>query len=278
MVRSALEFALARESLDELFGRLAVKQYLRELLFSSLVGLMCQVVCGVRRSICAAYQQDSHNISVSLTSVYNKLQGVEDQVSAELLRCNAAKLKQVMEKIGPLHPPLLPKYPTRILDGNHLASTQHRLAELRTTRSGPLPGQALVVYDPDLSLIIDVFPCQDAHAQERSLVDQVLQRVRAGELWIDDRNFCTTLMLFGLACRGAFFAIGSPARLDAALDAAGPAALLRPGRQWPALRAGGAVGRSADGPEAVRATGDTAAGPAHQQRRVGDSRAEQPAA
>jgi hypothetical protein len=99
------------------------------------------------------------------------------------------------------------KYPTRILDGNHLASTEHRLAELRTTRSGPLPGQALVVYEPDLSLITDVFPCQDAHAQERALLEQVLSRVRPGELWIADRNFCTTRFVFGLAERGAMLLI-----------------------------------------------------------------------
>src|ERR1700691_265354 len=88
MVRAALEFALARDALDDLFARFAKAQYLRELLFSSLVGLMCQVVCGTRRSICEAYHQDREKISVSITSVYNKLQGVEDAVSAELLRCS----------------------------------------------------------------------------------------------------------------------------------------------------------------------------------------------
>jgi hypothetical protein len=207
MVRAVLEIALSRDVLDNLFARFAKTQYVRELLFSSVVGLMCQVVCGTRRSICEAYHQDAAHIGVSLTSVYNKLSGVEDQVSAQMLRCSAARMKAVIQRIGPLHPPLLRKYPTRILDGNHLAATEHRLAELRRTRSGPLPGQALVVYDPDLSLIIDVFPCQDAHAQERSLVVQVLERVQAGELWIADRNFCTTRLLFGLAERGAFFVI-----------------------------------------------------------------------
>ncbi len=207
MVRGVLEIALSPVVVDGLFAKFAKRQYLRELLFSSVVGLMCQVVCGSRRSICEAYHQDAKQIGVSLTSVYNKLLGVEDQVSAELLRCGANRMRGVIRQLGPLHQPLLRKYPTRILDGNHLPATEHRLAELRRTRSGPLPGQALVVYDPDLSLIIDVFPCQDAHAQERSLVGQVLERVQAGELWIADRNFCTTRLLFGLAQRGAFFVI-----------------------------------------------------------------------
>jgi IS4 transposase len=207
MVRAVLEFALSPDATDEVFKRFAKAQYLRELLFSSLVGLMCQVVFGIRRSVCDAYYQSLQKTGVSLTSVYNKLQGVEDDVSAELLRSSARRIKAVVQKTGPLHRPLLEKYCTKVLDGNHLASTEHRLAELRLTRRGPLPGQALVVYEPDWGLITDVFPCQDAHAQERALIGQVLLRVGEGELWIADRNFCTTRFIFGLAGRGAFFAI-----------------------------------------------------------------------
>jgi len=48
MVRAVLEFALAPDAMDEVFKRSAEVQYLRELLFSSLVGLMCQVAFGVR--------------------------------------------------------------------------------------------------------------------------------------------------------------------------------------------------------------------------------------
>ena len=34
-----------------------------------------------------------------------------------------------------------------LLDGNHLAGTEHRPAPTRTTRAAALPGQALVVDD-----------------------------------------------------------------------------------------------------------------------------------
>ncbi len=56
-----------------------------------------------------------------------------------------------------------------LLDGNHLAGTEHRIEVLRTTGSAPLPGQSLVVLDPELRLVVDVIPCEDGHAQERSL-------------------------------------------------------------------------------------------------------------
>src|SRR5436305_135081 len=36
----------------------------------------------------------------------------------------------------------------RVLDGNRLAGTEHRVPVTRTTRAAALPGQALVVLDP----------------------------------------------------------------------------------------------------------------------------------
>jgi hypothetical protein len=70
-----------------------------------------------------------------------------------------------------------------------------------------LPGHSLVVLDPRLMLATDVVPCEDGHAQERSLLDQIVAIVAAKDLWIADRNFCTTDFLFGIAGRGGFFAI-----------------------------------------------------------------------
>ena len=73
--------------------------------------------------------------------------------------------------------------------------------------AGPLPGQTLVVLEPEYQLATDVFCCEDGHAQDRSLLDRVLARVQAKDLWLADRNFCTTGFLFGLARRRAAFLI-----------------------------------------------------------------------
>ena len=78
---------------------------------------------------------------------------------------------------------------------------------MRTIGGGPLPGHALAVLEPDRMLVVDVFPCEDGHAQERSLLSQVLPTVEAGDLWIADRNFCTTGFLFGIAVQDAAFII-----------------------------------------------------------------------
>jgi len=50
---------------------------------------------------------------------------------------------------------------------------------------------------------VDLEPCEDAHAQERTLVPAVLERAQAGDLWIGDRNFCTRAILTAMVARGA---------------------------------------------------------------------------
>ncbi len=70
-----------------------------------------------------------------------------------------------------------------------------------------MPGKSLVVLDPALGLAIDIFPCEDGHAQERSLLSAVLETVEASDLWIGDRNFCTTDLVFGIENKQASFII-----------------------------------------------------------------------
>src|SRR3954464_4458318 len=50
MTRALLENALRPEPLDELFERLAVQQYKRELLFSTVVDVMAVVACRIYKS------------------------------------------------------------------------------------------------------------------------------------------------------------------------------------------------------------------------------------
>jgi IS4 transposase len=207
LVEGVVRNALPPSVLDQLFRRHAQRQYTRELLFSGLVDLMGQVVCGARPSVCAAYQAGVGDIAVSLTALYHKLNGVETQVSAELVRHTVSCLGPVLEQLGAALPAWVPGYRTRILDGNHLAATEHRLFETRSDSAAPLPGQALVFYDPRLMLIEDVFPCEDGHAQERALLDEVVARLRQRDLVIADRNFCVRQFLLAILAQGGCFAI-----------------------------------------------------------------------
>jgi IS4 transposase len=202
MYRALLERALDPHELDRLFEREATDQYTRELLFSTVVQLMATVVFGVHPSVRAAYLASLGEIATSLTAVYEKLKGIETGVCRALVRDTAGRLDPLVRQLGATLPSPIPGYRGKILDGNHLAGTEHRVPATRATRAAALPGQALVVLDLATMLVIDVVPCEDAHAQERSLVDQVLPGVQPGDLWIADRNFCTTRLLFGILARG----------------------------------------------------------------------------
>jgi IS4 transposase len=207
MAQGVMENALNPLILDRLFEDVARKQFTHKLLFSTIVDLMSVVVCRIRPSIHAAFQARAETIGATIDAVYDKLDGTETAVSAALVHTVAARLAPVIEAMKGARSDWLPGYRARILDGNHLPGSEHRLKELRTLRAGALPGQALVVLDPRLMLATDVVLCEDGHAQERSLLGQILALVAAKDLWIADRNFCTTDFLFGIAGRGGSFVI-----------------------------------------------------------------------
>ncbi len=56
ILRALMEVVLAESKLDDLFEESAQTGYTRELLFSTLVKMMTQVVCSVRQSMGAVYK------------------------------------------------------------------------------------------------------------------------------------------------------------------------------------------------------------------------------
>jgi IS4 transposase len=217
MTRATLESLFSRERLDELFRTTAQKQYTRELLFSQLVELMTAVVLQQQPSVLAAYRKGIGDISVSDQSVYNKLDGMELGVSAALVHDSAQRLAPVIDELQARQPSWLPGYRVRILDGNHLSATERRLVPLRDAWDSPLPGKVLAVLEQQTGLATDVFLTPDGHAQERSLLDEVLTAVAARDLWIADRNFCTLKFLFRIHQGRAAFVIRQHGQVEGRL-------------------------------------------------------------
>jgi IS4 transposase len=207
MARATLENLFQPERLDKLFERTAQKQYERTLLFSSVVELMHAVVLGVEPSVYSAYRKRRQKLKVSDQAVYDKLDGMELGLSAALVQDSAQQAVSVIDALAARRDPWLPGYQMRVLDGNHLSATEHRLEELRTTWAAPLPGKVLAVLDPETGLATDVFLTPDGHAQERSLLDEVLQLVQERDVWIADRNFCTFKFMFEIAKKLGYFII-----------------------------------------------------------------------
>jgi Transposase DDE domain len=207
MARGLMERIFAADRMDKLFATHAKVQYQRDLLFSSQVDLMGLVVCGIQKSVNAAYKAKAVELSVSITALYNKLNGVEIEVSQALVRETAQDLQQIIQTIGGEQPHPCPGYEMRIVDGNCLAGTDHRLDAIRLFAATALPGKMLVVLDPISKLVVDIFPIEDGHAQERSRFKEVLAVVKPNQIWTGDRNFCTAEFLTTIAERSAFFVI-----------------------------------------------------------------------
>src|SRR3989442_2893891 len=205
MVRACLERVLGADRLDLWYERTAQKQYTRELLFSSVYDLMNQVVFCVQPSVRAAYRAQQDEVGTSLVSVYSTLNGLETHTSAELVRYSAREFTPLIEHMGGERTRWLEGYRVKIVDGNCLEASEHHIQELREAKGRALPGKSLVVYEPACGLVTDVFPCEDGHAQERSLFGALLKTVKARDLWIEDRNFCPRDFLCEIDNLGAFF-------------------------------------------------------------------------
>jgi IS4 transposase len=209
LARASLESLFQPAELDDLFRQTARSQYQHQLLFSHLVDLMLTVVLRQQPSVHAAYRylRAEGRLCVSPGAVYEKRARMELGVSAALVRHSAQRAAPVIAHLKAGEPSWLPGWRVRILDGSHLAATEHRLQELRPTWAGALPGAVLAVLDQQTQLITDVFLTPDGHAQERSLLDDILRIAEARDVWIADRNFCTLKFLFGLDQAKAAFVI-----------------------------------------------------------------------
>jgi len=205
MVRVALESMLSPDFADGIFRSTATVQTQRQLLFSSIVELMCLVVCRIKPSVNAAFVHPEEFLEVSAKSVYNKINKVEPEVSRQLVFQTAARVKEVIAELGVQYDSPIPGYEVRILDGNHHPASEHRLGALRDVAAAPLPGLSLVVFDPVRGIVVDCVPCEDGHRQARALIPEIINEIEAGTVWIADRNFCTCSFMFELALHKAHF-------------------------------------------------------------------------
>jgi IS4 transposase len=203
MARLGLQRAIGAEWVNQVFEEHSQTQYTRELLFSTVVELMSLVAVGQRPSLHAAAQKMKEKLPVSIAALYDKVNRVEPNVVRALVSGSAVRLAPVMAPLRKGAKPVLPGWQVRIIDGNHLPASEKRIAPLRGFRGAALPGHCLVVYDPDVDLVLDIIPCEDGHASERILVPAALASATQGQLWMGDRHFCTSAVIRMATERGA---------------------------------------------------------------------------
>jgi hypothetical protein len=205
MTRIALDWIIDGTLLDQLLQEVAEGQYEREFALSHFVQVMLDVACGYRPTPRAAFMRRELQRLASVSAFYRKLGRMELSVTEEIVRRTARRARQLIVAGGGLMSEPVPGYAARILDGNILAGTEHRIVPSRTTWSAGRPGMSLAVYEPASGLILDLVLEEDAHSQERALFDRVT--VEPGQLWIMDRNFCVRSLLFRIERAEAFFLV-----------------------------------------------------------------------
>jgi hypothetical protein len=205
MTRIALDWMIEGTSLEPILEEVGEGQYTREFLLAHFVQVMADVACGFRKSPRAAFLKRQLDQVASLSAFYRKLGRMEPGVSAAIIRETVARARQLIAAAAGLLPEPIPGYAARILDGNILTGTDHRVTVLRSTLAAALPGMSLAVYEPVSGLVLDLILEENAHTQERALLGQVL--VEPGQLWIMDRNFCVRTFLFRIVRAGAFFLV-----------------------------------------------------------------------
>src|SRR5262249_34173047 len=159
--------------------------------FAQCVGLMSDVVFRIVPSVGAWYKAHQDEMPVTRQAVYDKLKHLELPTAAGVGAYAGRGLGAGWQRRTRPAPPLLAGDRVRVLDGNHLAGTEHRVKALRRYQAAALPGHALVFYDPQWELATDVIPCEDAYAQERTLLPEVVPMVAQQDCIVADRNFCT---------------------------------------------------------------------------------------
>lgn len=213
LVQGILAWTFPVGSLSKLFREFAPDQRDQKLTISAITWLMLEVVSGARRSVHAAYKADrmsrTPTLGASYQALYQKYGRLEPEYSAAVVRASAQRCVMLLAAATAAVPELFgwEGYRVRIIDGTDLDGTEHRLGVLRQLRSAGLPGRCVACYEPALDLVVDVALSEDAYTSERVLVRQILDRAQKNDLYVCDRFYCTSDILFRLDDRGASFVI-----------------------------------------------------------------------
>jgi IS4 transposase len=214
MAQMALRHLLDSQALLGVFQENAQSQREAVIPFAALTKMMATVVLNQEPSVNAAIKKMEEELRASHQAVYGKLRRLEPSIACGLVTYSFQRSFEMQRNLGSFCRHDLTGLETRILDGNHLAATEHRLKETRDTTAAPLPGKMLVVYSPRYDAIVECFAIEDGHAQERSALDAVIETLRARQLWIADRNFCTLKFLYGIIKAGSRFIIRQHGQLE----------------------------------------------------------------
>ena len=136
MVFILLENFLNADKLDRWFDTVRQSQYTKEILFSSIVGLMLNVVCNIRPSVHSAYRDSE--IQASVVALDSSLQNLEPTTSQALVRYIAGEAEALLNHLEELSG-LTAGLSGQVFRWECIEATEHRLEVLRKTSAGCCP-------------------------------------------------------------------------------------------------------------------------------------------
>jgi len=208
---------LMGDQIEEVFQQNRSRQYDDTIRFSTVAVSMAEIALGTVKNRNQAYRKYQHELQTSVEAYYGKLNRTEPSISEAVVRYSADQAASLLDKLGFQPWEVLPGYRCFSIDGNHLQKTEKRLKETRGLCAAPLPGTTVARFDHQTGLFDQAYVLEDAHAQESTVLDRVLDDLSENDLVIADRHFCIVRFLLKLAARLGFFVIRQHGRLHGQL-------------------------------------------------------------
>lgn len=214
MARLVLQCALDAEWAGDSFEPVEAGDSLqmRESLLSMTVETMSIIAARMRHSMDTAAKA-LPELPASITALHDRISRTRSGWGRTLVQDSAQRLLPLVQPLLHDRQPTVSGYRLRILDGSRLPASErcspgpsgclHGITMPGGERDTESPAQSLVVYDPDLAMIVDLVPCE----HDRSVMGALLDSVHPGELWIVDRHFSTRAILAGWPRRGGAFIV-----------------------------------------------------------------------
>jgi len=177
------------ERFEEVFETSRGRNYDRNIPFSVLAKAVGEIALGLESNRNQAYKKHKDELKSSRNAFYGKLNRVEPNLSEEVVRFSAAKASGMLEQLKFQPWETLPGYRAYSLDGNRLQKTEKRLKETRGLCAAPLPGTIVARYNHQTAMFDQAYVLEDAHAQEATVLDRVIEDLESRDLIIADRHF-----------------------------------------------------------------------------------------
>ncbi len=208
---------LMGDELDEVFDQNRSRQYSDTIKFSTVAMCMAEIALGTVKNRNQAYVKYKKELRTSVEAYYGKLNRTEPSVSEAVVRYSAGQAAGLLDQLNFEPWQVLPGYRCFSIDGNHLQKTEKRLKETRGLCAAPLPGTVVARFDHQTGIFDQAYLLEDAHAQESTVLDRVIEDLSRHDLVIADRHFCIVRFLSKLAARCGCFLIRQHGRLKGTL-------------------------------------------------------------